>query len=96
MPSLSVAYTLNPPSDTISPSQLPKASTLQTALPDPASTGQKAYYGELRKAVLQTKSTLGEQLTAWRDAVGKGEDNKEAKIPKKTEEDEDEEDEEEQ
>ena len=38
---------------------------------------------------------MGEQLTAWRDAVGKREDNKEAKIPKKSEGADDDEDEDE-
>ncbi len=92
-PILSVAYKLNPPPETPLPADLQSNHTLQTTLPDPASVGQKSYYEELRKAVLQTKSELGESLTAWRDAVGKREDNKEAEVPKKSEEDEEDEEE---
>ena len=91
---LSVTYNLHPPPDTSAPAGLQPSQTLQTILPDPASVGQKSYYEELRKAVLQTKSALGESLTAWRDAVGRSEDNKEAKVPKKSEDDEEEEEEE--
>ncbi|KAI0713172.1 hypothetical protein C8T65DRAFT_574119 [Cerioporus squamosus] len=89
-PILSVTYSLNPPPETPTPAGLQSNHTLQTSLPDPTSVGQKSYYEELRKAVLQTKGELGECLTAWRDAVGKKEDNKEAEVPKKSEEDEDE------
>ncbi|KAI0756214.1 hypothetical protein C8Q80DRAFT_15556 [Daedaleopsis nitida] len=90
---LSIAYSLNPPADTLS-EQLDANKTQQTSLPDPVAIGQKAYYEELRKAVLQTKVDLGEQLTAWRDAVGKREDNKEPRLSKKGEEEEEEEEEE--
>ncbi|RPD64709.1 hypothetical protein L226DRAFT_528916 [Lentinus tigrinus ALCF2SS1-7] len=88
---LSATYNLSPPPGTPTPAGLQTNHTLQTSLPDPSSVGQKGYYEELRKAVLQTKSQIGESLTAWRDAVGKREDNKEAKVPKKSEEDEEEE-----
>ncbi|KAH9914644.1 uncharacterized protein BXZ73DRAFT_54787 [Epithele typhae] len=89
---LSITYKLNPPSD-ISTTLAP-TNAFQYPLPD-ASSDQKAYYDELRAAVLKAKSALGEDLTAWRDAVGK-EENKEPKGSKKAdEEDQDEEDEDE-
>ncbi|KAH9897621.1 hypothetical protein C8Q73DRAFT_681884 [Cubamyces lactineus] len=93
-PAVSVAYELKPPSDTPIPTHLNATKTHEVPITNTDATNQKAYYEGLRTAVLQAKSTLGEELTAWRDAVGKREDNKEAKIPKKGEEDEDEEDEE--
>ena len=93
MPAISITYELNPPSDTTTPAGLTPKTTLQYPVPESAES-QKAYYANLRSAVQQAKSTLGEQLTAWRDAVGKREDKKEATIPKKSEDDEDEEEEE--
>lgn len=69
---LSVTYNLHPPPDTSAPAGLQPSQTLQTILPDPASVGQKSYYEELRKAVLQTKSALGESLTAWRETRSGG------------------------
>ncbi|TBU37485.1 hypothetical protein BD309DRAFT_973980 [Dichomitus squalens] len=92
MPTLSITYDLNPPSDTTAPAGLTPKTTLQYPVSENADS-QKAYYEGLRAAVLQAKSSLGEQLTAWRDVVGKREDQKEATIPKKNE-DEDEEQEE--
>lgn len=87
MPSLTVSYTLDVPSDTPTPPNLNKNETLQASLPDPTSVSdRKEYYEQLRKAVLQTKGALGEQLTVWRDAVGKREDKKE--VVKKEDEDE--------
>ncbi|EJU02870.1 hypothetical protein DACRYDRAFT_21823 [Dacryopinax primogenitus] len=60
------------------------------------------YYAALRSAVVSAKEDLGERLTAWRDAVGDREKEKEGavvgkKVPKPGEEEEmeDEEDEEE-
>ncbi len=93
MPEISIAYTLNPPSDTTAPTDLAPETTLQYPVPENAES-QKAYYEGLRTAVLEAKGALGEQLTAWRDAVGKREEKKEAAIPKKSEEGEDEDEEE--
>lgn len=93
MPELSIVYNLNPPSDTTAPKDLSPKTTLQYPVPENAG-GQRAYYEGLRTAILEAKGALGEQLTAWRDAVGKLEEKKEAMIPKKSEEDEDEEEEE--
>ena len=92
MPNISITYSLNPPSDTTAPAGLTPKATLQYPVSeDPES--QRAHYQGLRTAVLEAKGALGEQLTAWRDAVGKREEKKEATIPKKSEEDEDEDEE---
>ncbi|KAJ3576104.1 hypothetical protein NP233_g657 [Leucocoprinus birnbaumii] len=39
--------------------------------------GQKAYYTALQKSIAQAKDRIGNELTAWRDAVGKAELTKE-------------------
>ena len=93
MPDISITYSLNPPSDTTVPADLTPKTTLQYPVSENPES-QKAYYQDLRTAVLEAKSALGEQLTAWRDAVGKREEKKEATIPKKSEEDEEEDEEE--
>ncbi|KAH9854329.1 hypothetical protein C2E23DRAFT_818225 [Lenzites betulinus] len=89
---VSVTYRLNPPPEVSVPAGLSSVKTHDfsiTGAPS-GSTDQKAYYEGLRAAVLQAKSILGEELTAWRDTVGKREENKEARIPQREEDDEDE------
>ncbi|KAI0673894.1 hypothetical protein C8Q78DRAFT_1076848 [Trametes maxima] len=94
MVSISVKYELNPPSDTPTPHKLSTTKTLQFSVAGvDEGTSQKIYYEGLRASVLQAKATLGEELTLWRDAVGRREDNKEAEIPKKSEDDVDEDEE---
>ncbi|KAH9926403.1 uncharacterized protein B0H18DRAFT_1005917 [Fomitopsis serialis] len=83
---LTVSYELHPPSET-------PAEGLQT---QKTHKSGKDYYESLRKAVAEAKSVLGEELTAWRDAVGTREQTKESKLPKKDEEDEEDEEQEEQ
>lgn len=57
----------------------------------PEGTGPSHYYDALRQTVLKAKATLGEELTAWKDAVGTKELTKEHR-KLKTEDDQDEED----
>lgn len=90
---ISITYELNPPAETPQPDNLTSTKSHEFSIAKADAADQKEYYEGLRAAVLQAKSTLGEELTAWRDAVGKREENKEAKIPKKSEEDEDEDEE---
>ncbi|OSD00913.1 hypothetical protein PYCCODRAFT_1436982 [Trametes coccinea BRFM310] len=90
-PAVIVAYELNVPEDTPLPSNVPANRYQDFPIADADTSNQKAYYAGLRAAVLKAKSALGEQLTVWRDTVGKLEDNKEAKIPKKSEDDDEEE-----
>ena len=90
-PTLTITYKLNPPSDTPAPPSLSPSQTLQYRIPEASGAGHKAYYEKLRAEVLQAKSALGEELTAWRDVVGKREENKEATVVKKSEEEEEEE-----
>ncbi|KAI8981338.1 hypothetical protein BD414DRAFT_492355 [Trametes punicea] len=90
-PVVSVTYELDPPPNTPTPSSLRPIKTHEFAVANADGASQKAYYEGLGAAVLQAKSILGEELTAWRDAVGKREDNKEAKLVLTNEEEEDEE-----
>jgi len=50
----------------------------------------KGYYKSLRGSIGEAKVVLGEELTAWRDAVGNGEQMKEGKNVVRGDEDEDE------
>ncbi|KAI5831856.1 hypothetical protein K523DRAFT_299516 [Schizophyllum commune Tattone D] len=89
MSTLIIKYDLKPPASV-------DAGTLQTSKTTTAAIAtdpkdQSQYYAELRKAVLHAKDTLGEELTQWRDAVGKAEIDKETKKSLK-EDDEDEDD----
>ncbi|KAH9932415.1 hypothetical protein B0H21DRAFT_813775 [Amylocystis lapponica] len=80
---ISVRYELHPPQDTPTPN-LPSSKTHEipiiVAVEDPQTV--KGYYEGLRQAITQTRSTLGEELTAWRDAVGNTEQPKEGKKSK--------------
>ena len=57
--------------------------------------GYPSYYEALRVALKEARRKTGEELTLWKDAVGKGEDTKEAAVPKKMTDEEDEDEEEE-
>ena len=89
MSTLTIKYDLKPPAG-VDAGALQAAKTTTAAIAtDPKDQSQ--YYAELRKAVLHAKDTLGEELTQWRDAVGKAEVDKETKKSLK-EDDEDEDD----
>lgn len=90
--SVQVTYDLHPPAGTPS-NDLSNLKTHEFEI-KPEGEGVKAYYEALRKVVVQAKTTLGDELTMWRDAVGNREQGKEAKMPRKAEEEEDEDEEE--
>lgn len=78
MAALSVQYKLNPPAGTAAPALEPNAHHTIPVLAPP-SGDHRSYYDALRASIADAKATLGEELTAWRDAVGKGEAIKEKK-----------------
>jgi len=89
--SVKITYSITPPSSVFLPPDLPKTKSTDypispTEIPPEEDKAGKAYYGELRKALEAARTELGEDLTRWRDLVGKVELNKEAK---KVEDDED-------
>ncbi|TFY59767.1 hypothetical protein EVJ58_g5582 [Rhodofomes roseus] len=88
---LTVSYELRPPPET--PQEGLQAQKTHT-FPVPSEKKGKEYYESLRKAVAEARSTFGEELTAWRDAVGTREQTKESKLPKKNEDEDEDEDEE--
>ncbi|KAI0079555.1 hypothetical protein K474DRAFT_1658900 [Panus rudis PR-1116 ss-1] len=80
---VAVSYALQPPSN------LPPETTDLTPVKShefPVSvknpSDYRAYYEGLRASVMQAKSILGDELTAWRDAVGTAEALKEPKATK--------------
>ncbi|OCH89756.1 hypothetical protein OBBRIDRAFT_651934 [Obba rivulosa] len=93
MAAITITYELHPPQDT--PIENLTAQKTHTSLISNTSANQKAYYEGVRQAIAQAKSTLGEELTVWRDAVGNREQTKEVKAPKKDEEEDEEEEEQE-
>ncbi|KZT63945.1 hypothetical protein DAEQUDRAFT_770150 [Daedalea quercina L-15889] len=80
---LTVSYTLHPPPNT--PAEDLQAQKTHTFSVSTERSG-KEYYDSLRKAVAEAKRVLGEELTAWRDAVGTREQTKESKPPKQSDE----------
>ncbi|KAK7695241.1 hypothetical protein QCA50_002431 [Cerrena zonata] len=86
-----ITYDLHPPSG-VEANGLSSSKTHEFTV-TPEGTGASQYYDALRQSVVQAKATLGEELSAWKDAVGTTELTKEPKKPKEEDEDEDEEDE---
>lgn len=74
--SISVNYQLHPPPNT-NAGNLTATRTEAFPVERSIGEGQKKYYEGLQQAIGIAKSTLGEELTAWRDAVGNGELGKE-------------------
>ncbi|VDB84262.1 unnamed protein product [Peniophora sp. CBMAI 1063] len=90
---INISISLKPPADTTAPANL--SATSSHAFPlsiAPDAQGHAAYYAALRAALADARAKTGDELTQWRDVVGKSELGKE---PKKTVTDEDEGDEEE-
>ena len=81
--SIKITYTLNPPSS--APSNIPKSKshvypiTAPSIQPEEEDKAGKAYYDQLRKSLEAARLEVGEELTMWRDLVGKAEVNKEPK-----------------
>ena len=78
MAALSVQYKLNPPAGTSAPALEPNAHHTIPVLAAP-NADHRSYYDALRASIADANAKLGEELTAWRDAVGKGEVIKEKK-----------------
>ncbi|KAL0568072.1 hypothetical protein V5O48_013916 [Marasmius crinis-equi] len=91
-----ISYDLRPPSGSeskttgLSPSQ-----KIQVPVKADGSQDLKTYYTALHDAIEEARTLVGEDLTRWRDAVGKDEASKEPKKGGKEEEEGEEEEEEE-
>ncbi|KZV74072.1 hypothetical protein PENSPDRAFT_235106 [Peniophora sp. CONT] len=91
--SITVSISLNPPENTIVPTSLSSTSSHRFPLSiAPDAQDHAGYYAALRAALADARTKTGDELTQWRDAVGKNELGKE---PKKNVTDEDEEEDEE-
>jgi hypothetical protein len=87
--SITISYDLHPPastslSTTPSTPKLTPSKSQQIPVEATHADGQdptvfKTYYECLRGGISEAKSILGGDLTAWRDAVGSGEQFKESK-----------------
>ncbi|KAA1471590.1 hypothetical protein DENSPDRAFT_837612 [Dentipellis sp. KUC8613] len=86
-PSFSVSYTLRVPEGVQAPG-LQAEKTHQYEIK--SEEGYARYYDALRSAIADVRAKTGDELTAWRDAVGNRELKKEPKSVKKDEDEEDE------
>jgi hypothetical protein len=91
MTSVTFTYELNPPVEVTAPGLNASAKHDFPIAASPQTTdAYVSYYTALRTTVAEARAKLGEELTIWRDAVGKKETEKEkAKPAKPTEDDED-------
>jgi hypothetical protein len=76
--SVKITYTLNPPTTVESTSELPKQKSHEFTV-TPSSGGTAAYYAAMRSSLNKARNEVGNEMTAWRDRVGKAELNKEPK-----------------
>ncbi|KAF5332672.1 hypothetical protein D9611_005302 [Ephemerocybe angulata] len=89
-PALTISYALSPPPG-VDTSGLEASKTYTFAV----SKGEgQNYYDGLRTAIAQAKDAFGEDLTLWKDRVGKAEEVREPKAKDEEEGDEEEEEEE--
>ncbi|KAF8555099.1 hypothetical protein OG21DRAFT_943874 [Imleria badia] len=89
---LTVSYTLSPPESTNSPPSLATKGAHAFVVEANKTANPGEYYAALQKSIAAAREKLGEELTAWRDAIGNGEAGKEkaAKAARAEDEDEDE------
>ena len=83
MSSIKISYTICPPSSVkpTTPDLVESKSTeyqiSPTGIPLEQDKGGKAYYRELKKTLEAARMGVGEELTRWRDFIGKAELKKE-------------------
>ncbi|KAJ3790605.1 hypothetical protein GGU10DRAFT_383081 [Lentinula aff. detonsa] len=78
MSSITITYTVYPPTETVLPDELPTSRTIEVAVNASQDSGS-SYYGGLHEALAEARNQIGIDLTIWRDAVGKLELSKESK-----------------
>ena len=88
-PTITITYEVRPPTS-IDAEGLATAKTGNFNVKNAPADGHKVYYTALREAIEEARNQVGDELTVWRDRVGKAELTKE---PKKADDDEDEEEE---
>jgi hypothetical protein len=90
---LTVSYALSPPEGTNSPPSLALNGVHTFAVEADKTANVGEYYDALQKSIVAAREKLGEELTAWRDAVGNAEVGKEKAAKATRAEDEEEEEE---
>ena len=96
---IKIQYSLNLP-EGVNTGEKPTSKTHQFKIDTTQSNNdrqeaKKSYYDALRNALEEARNQIGDELTAWRDCVGKKELNKELRKGNGDEEEEEEEEEEE-
>ncbi|KAJ7092599.1 hypothetical protein C8R44DRAFT_404480 [Mycena epipterygia] len=88
--SITVEYRLNPPASSGQSCELPTSKKHDFEVDGSPNDGQSEHYKKLRETIARARQEVGQELTAWRDAVGKAELSKETKKPTNDEEEEEE------
>lgn len=94
LPTVRITYNLCPPASAQTPENLSQNKTHEFPVVREDSQLSTAYYTGLQKALTQAKEVLGGELTAWRDAVGNLEKDKDLGNSQRDEEEENDEDDE--
>ncbi len=75
---ITISYDLNPPESV--ETELVEAKQASFTVRKAPADGHKVYYAALRDAIQLARNQVGDELTAWRDVVGKAEVNMEARV----------------
>ena len=90
--SITIAYELNPPAQTSAEGlERERTLTFPVQAVKPGEGEICKHYADVRKAIAAARDAIGDDLTAWRDAVGSLEQFKEPRTSKKDEEENEEE-----
>ncbi|OAX39660.1 hypothetical protein K503DRAFT_855881 [Rhizopogon vinicolor AM-OR11-026] len=91
---LTVTYKIVPPPSTVAPQSLSQETTHRFTVEgqpeDSKGDSELKYYALLRSSIAEARIKLGEELTAWRDAVGNAELVKEKSVKAEVEDEEEE------
>ena len=86
---LTISYELHPPKQT-DPEHMARTKTLSFPVPSVEAGDVRTFYEALRAAISLGKDAVGDDLTAWRDAVGNLEQSKEPSKSKTADDEEEE------
>ncbi|KAF7436113.1 hypothetical protein PC9H_002939 [Pleurotus ostreatus] len=75
---VTITYVLHPPEGTDTPT-LSRTKVMTFDIESNTDRTYAGYYDGLRTAVEDARTAIGDDLTAWRDAIGAAEGSKEAK-----------------
>ncbi|OJA09382.1 hypothetical protein AZE42_06817 [Rhizopogon vesiculosus] len=92
---LTATYKIVPPPSTVAPQSLSQETTHRFTVEGQPEDSKgdselKRYYALLRSSIAEARIKLGEELTAWRDAVGNAELGKEKSVKAEVDDEEEE------